>query len=99
MEIKGVKANGIISVTLKGRLDIAGAMEAEQCFLTYAKSGNIFELDFTDVTFITSAGVRALLTLYRTVSEKDGSVTILHPQAQVLEVLEETEFSELFTIV
>ena len=98
MEIKGTLENGIIKVSLNGRLDMAGAMIAEQHFLRYAESGKVFELDFSKVEFIASAGIRALLTLYRTVSEKDGSVTIKSPQSQVLEVLQETDFAELFNI-
>ena len=98
MEIKGTLENGIITVILKGRLDMANAMTAEQYFLKYAESGKDFVLDFSGVEFIASAGIRALLTLYRTVAEQDGSVTIRDAQPQVLEVLNETEFAELFNI-
>ena len=77
---------------------MANAITAEQYFLKYAESGKDFVLDFSKVDFITSAGIRALLTLYRTVAEKEGSVTIKNPQPQVMEVLSETEFAELFSI-
>jgi len=99
MEIKGTKENGIITVVIKGRLDMANAMTAEQYFLKYAESGNKFILDFMDVEFIASAGMRALLTLYRTVSATDGSVAIRNLQPQVRDVLEETDFIELFEII
>lgn len=98
MEIKGTLENGIIKVEINGRLDMAGAMSAEKYFVKYAESGKDFVLDFTNVAFIASAGIRALLTLYRILEEKAGSMTILHPQPQVLEVLEETDFAELFNI-
>ena len=98
MEIKGRMQNGVIYVTLSGRLDTANAMTAEQHFLKYAESGSKFVLDFFGVEYITSAGIRALLTLYRTVAEKNGSVTIENAQPQVVEVLKETEFAELFNV-
>ena len=98
MEIKGRMQNGVIYVTLSGRLDTANAMTAEQHFLKYSESGSEFVLDFSGVEFITSAGIRALLTLYRTVAEKNGSVTIENAQPQVVEVLKETEFAELFNV-
>lgn len=98
MEIKGSIENGIISVVLNGRLDMANAIKAEQHFLKYAERGNQFVLDMAGVDFISSAGIRALLTLYRTVSESGGSVTIKAAQPQVLEVLGETDFIELFNI-
>lgn len=98
MEFKGSLENGIITIVLNGRLDMANAMTTEQYFLKCTQRGNRFVLDFAGVDFITSAGIRALLTLYRTVSETGGSVTIRNPQPQVLEVLKETEFDELFNI-
>ncbi len=98
MEIKGRMQNGVIHVTLSGRLDTTTSMTAEQHFLKYAESGSKFVLDFSDVEYITSAGIRALLTLYRTVAEKDGSVTIENAQPLVVEVLEATEFAELFNV-
>ena len=98
MEIKGTIENGLIHVLLSGRLDMANAIRAEQHFLKYAERGNQFILDMAGVDFISSAGIRALLTLYRTVSETGGSVTIKNAQPQVLEVLMETDFIELFNI-
>ena len=98
MEIKGSMQNGVIYVTLSGRLDTASSMIAEQHFLKYAKSGSEFVLDFSGVELITSAGIRALLTLYRTVAGKNGSVTIRSAQPQVVGVLETTEFAELFNV-
>lgn len=98
MDIKGSIDNGIITVVMNGRLDMQNAMQAEQHFLKYAESGKDFVLDFSGVDFIASAGVRALLTLYRSVEDRKGSVTIKSPQPQVLEVLQETEFSKLFII-
>lgn len=98
MDIKGNIENGIINVELKGRMDMQNAMQAEQHFLKYAESGKDFVLDFSGVDFIASAGIRALLTLYRSIEDRNGSITIKSPQAQVLEVLTETEFSKLFII-
>ncbi len=99
MEIKAFKENGVIEVSLSGRLDMDGAYKAEQHFTKYAESGNTFVLDFEKVEFLSSAGIRALLSLYRLVSETNGSVTIKKPQPAVLGVLEETDFVELFKII
>ena len=99
MEIRGSIKNGIITLVLKGRMDMANAADAEQAFLKYSEEGSKFVLDFTDVEFIASAGIRALLTLYRTVCDREGGiVTIVKAQPQVLEVLNETDFAELFNI-
>lgn len=76
-----------------------GAYKAEQHFTKYAESGNIFVLDFENVEFLSSAGIRVLLSLYRLVSETGGSVTIKKPQPAVFDILEETDFAELFKII
>ena len=98
MTINGSIENGIINVSVVGRLDTANAFVAEQHFLKYAESGNTFVIDFAGVEMITSAGIRALLTLYRTVSETGGSVTIKNANESVVSVLEETQFLELFNV-
>lgn len=98
MEIKGSVQDGIINLVINGKLDMNNALTAEQYFLKYAESGNKFVLDFSDVVYITSAGIRALLTLYRAVSEIGGYVTIKNPQETVVEVLNETAFADLFNI-
>ncbi len=98
MEIKGTLENNIVKLVLNGRLDIENAMKAEQYFLKYAESGKDFELDFAGVEYIASAGIRALLTLYRAVESNEGSVSIKNANEQVKKVLEETNFAELFVI-
>lgn len=98
MEIKAVKDNDIIRVKIDGLLDLGNAMKLEQAFLSYAPQGKHFVLDFSAVEFISSAGIRALLTLYREVSAKDGSVTVENAQPQVREVMVETEFDQLFNM-
>lgn len=99
MDISAVKKDGVIRVTLTGRMDMDNALKAEQAFLKYAASGSVFVLDFAGVEFIGSAGIRSLLTLYRTVEEQNGSVSIVNACDQVHEVLEETDFAPLFNIV
>ena len=98
MEMTGNIEKGIVRLVLKGRLDMASSVSAEQFFLKYAESGKHVVLDFSGVSFIASAGIRALLTLYRSVDAKGGDVTIENPQPQVREVLEETDFAELFNL-
>jgi len=99
MEINGTIEDGKVLVTIIGRLDSVNAMTAEQYFLKYAESSNDFLLDFAGVEYISSAGIRSLLTLYRTVTPKEGRVAIQNLNPQVREVLDETQFSALFEIL
>lgn len=55
-------------------------------------------LDFTDVTFIDSAGLGMLLLLRDKCQDRHIPVTILSPQGQVEKVLMISKFDQLFSI-
>ncbi len=85
-------------VVINGRLDMATAMKLEQELLKEAQDHTHYTLDMAGVDYISSAGIRALLALYRVVSPKGGTVTLRNTCRQVREILVETEFDELFNL-
>ena len=87
-----------LRIRVAGRLDMASAMALEEELLPEADNCSVFLLDFSELEYISSAGIRTLLALYRKVSPKQGSVSILNACEQVREILEETEFDELFNM-
>lgn len=91
-------SDGKAMVTVNGRLNMSNAMAFEQEVLPVAQQCTDITLDFAGVEFISSAGIRVLLTLYRAVSPKGGAVTIVNPCEQVRDILKETEFDELFNL-
>ena len=86
-----------LTLTLSGRLDTntAPALEAE---LKHSVDG-VKELifDFSDVEYISSAGLRILLAAQK-VMNRQGSMKLTGVSADVMEVLEITGFSDILTI-
>ena len=86
-----------LTIILSGRLDTSYApqLEAE---LKHSISG-MTELvfDFTDLEYISSAGLRVLLASQK-VMNKQGKMTIRHVNETIMEVFEITGFIDILTI-
>ena len=86
-----------LTLTLSGRLDTntSPALEAE---LKHSVDG-VKELifDFSDVEYISSAGLRILLAAQK-VMNRQGSMKLIGVNDDVMEVFEITGFSDILTI-
>jgi anti-sigma B factor antagonist len=56
------------------------------------------EVDLSQTTFIDSAGLGTLIALHKTACGRRGAVRLLHPQPQVLQMLELTRMHRIFEI-
>ena len=84
----------IIAVT--GRVDTTTAPELEAGLKL---AGNeTLTLDLSGVPYMSSAGLRCLLTAQKTMMAGGGSITIVGVQAAVREVLDITGFSSILTL-
>ena len=94
--IKNANAN-VLKVILEGRLDTTTApqLEAE---LTSALSGvTDLKFDLEKLDYISSAGLRVLLSTQKTMN-KQGTMVISNVPAQVKEIFDVTGFSDILTI-
>jgi anti-sigma B factor antagonist len=79
----------LLLLELAGSLDLEGVREIETAFLahvTFAKRPVI--LDFSQVTFLASFGMRMLFEAIRALGRQGQRLAILKPQAMVAQVLE-----------
>ena len=97
MTIKKETNDAKLNIALEGRLDTTTApqLEAE----LKQSMGGITELvmDFAKLDYISSAGLRVLLSAQKTMN-KQGSMKIIHVNETVNEVFEVTGFSDILTI-
>ena len=84
---------------LEGRLDTNSATSAKDAFLKVAGEYAKITLDFTSLTYVSSAGLRAILTLQKQVNRTGGSLTLTNVSPAVMEVFEMTGFSGVLNIV
>jgi len=57
------------------------------------------ELDLSALTFLDSSGLGALISLHKTMRTRNGTVRLLQPAPNVLQILELTRLHRVFEIV
>lgn len=82
---------------LAGRLDTVAAAQFEKDMQPLMDNADKqITLDFTDLEYISSSGLRLLLTLRKQTMAKGGSVTIAHINNEIRQVFTITGFINLF---
>jgi len=99
MEVKTSKENGVVTVGLIGRLDTPAAQEIapEMERLKEDASGTII-LDCSELTYISSSGLRIFLSLRKAAAVKGGSVIVRSISNDIRQVFMMTGFLNLFQI-
>ncbi len=99
MELDIKMIDDVVSIVLKGRIDANTAPAIEQKLLSLISEGSRkLVTDLSEVWFISSAGLKALLAALKEVKREKGDLLLAGVQAEVQEVLELTGFSTIFKI-
>jgi len=86
-----------LTVALTGRLDTTTAPELEAELKSVLDSAETLIFDFEKLDYISSAGLRVLLSTQKVMAKK-GGMKIIHVNEIVQEVFEVTGFSDILTI-
>ena len=84
-------------VKLEGRLDTTTAPQLENDLKSFMESVTSLVFDFENLEYISSAGLRVLLTAQKFMS-KQGSMKLIHVKDEVNEIFDVTGFSDILTI-
>jgi serine/threonine-protein kinase RsbW len=92
-------APGIGIVSPQGRLDAVRSPELERTFADLLDGGRPWLIvDFSDVSFISSRGLKALVSAWRGAGEGGGDLALCAMSDRIRDVLDTVGFSRLFTI-
>lgn len=97
MTINKIKDGKALTLQLEGKLDSMTAPELEAVVKSDLEGVEDLYFDFTKLEYISSAGLRVLLTAKK-VMDVQGDMTVLNPGELVKEVFEVTGFAEILTI-
>ena len=86
-----------LEVALEGRLDTMTAPELESELNSSLGSAESLVLDFSKLDYISSAGLRVLLSAHKAMSSK-GGMKVTNVNEIVQEVFEVTGFADILTI-
>jgi anti-anti-sigma factor len=98
MEIAVKDAGSTATVTMIGRLDIAGAETVALPLATLAGSKDGLFIDMTGVSYIASIGLRHLVSAAKAVGRRDGRLVLLNPSAAVAEIITTSGLTDLLFI-
>ena len=85
-------------ITLEGELDTRSAPELDSKFQDIKASVSEIDIYMDRLTYITSAGLRILLSMEQEMEETDGSMKVIHVNPHIMEIFEITGFLDLLTI-
>ncbi len=86
-----------LTAVFSGRLDTVTAPEAEKELMPALDGVTELILDFAELDYISSAGLRVLLSLQKRMN-KQGSMMIRGANETVREIFEVTGFSDILTV-
>lgn len=97
IEVIDTQRNGIHLVKLEGRLDanFSSLLEDEIDKVLEQKTKSII-LDFSEVTYLSSSGLRVLLAISKE-TERDGGVVLINLRDIVKKVIEVAELGDYLT--
>ena len=97
MTIQKKKEGAALTVELDGRLDTMTSPQLETELRTSLDGITDLVLDITKLTYISSAGLRVLLSAQR-VMNRQGAMTIRGASAEIMDIFDVTGFSDILNI-
>ena len=97
MNINIEKENGITILKIEGRLDTTSTPELEKAINDEGDALKNLVLDFKGVDYISSAGLRVLLTAQKKMNVQ-GSMELINVSEAVMDIFEMTGFADILVI-
>ncbi len=98
MTIDEKKNDDLVILSVHGRVEAINSEEFQNRILKAFQGNKNVVLDMSDVPYISSAGLRALLIGNKTASSKGGKLIISSASAAVKEMIRVTGFDRIFEI-
>ncbi len=99
MNLQTSEENGIGTARLEGSLDGKTAPQVRERLHPFLAANSKLILDLTKVDYLSSAGLRLLLLLYRELTARKGKLVLLGVSEDIRTVMSHTGFLNFFTLV
>lgn len=97
MEINVKSIAQVTVVEIAGDIDSNTAPQAQEQILPLAQQAARILLDMSGVEYMSSAGLRMLLSMYRQMSRQDGSMVLVGLSEEIKDTMSVTGFLNFFT--
>ena len=93
------KAEGTqLEIVLKGRLDTTAAPELEKAAKESLTDVKELKLDFKELEYVSSAGLRVLLATQKIMTKQGGTMVIRNVSPEVNDIFQVTGFADILTV-
>lgn len=97
LNIRKEKKGSKLNVSLEGKLDTLTAPQLQEELDSCLEGVTELDFDFTDLEYISSAGLRILLTMHKRMAPL-GGMTVRNLSEEVAEVFDITGFADTINI-
>ncbi|MCR4591183.1 MAG: STAS domain-containing protein [Lachnospiraceae bacterium] len=98
MRIEEVKEDSGLKMIIDGKIDTLTCNEFQNAVLKAFQKTNNLIIDMESVTYVSSAGLRALIIGQRTAETKGGSLSVINASDSVKDVFRVTGFDKVLDI-
>ena len=98
MTVEEISFEDKLQLNVKGKVDAISAPDFQNAVLkAFVKSADVI-INFGETTYISSAGLRALLIGQKTAQSKGGSFTIINANEGIINVLRVTGLEKMLRV-
>lgn len=97
MNIQQKSDGSKLTLQIEGRIDTKTAPELETVIQTSLADVSELIIDLADTVYISSAGLRVLLIAQKQMN-KQGEMSVIHVNNDLMEIFEVTGFTDILTI-
>lgn len=98
MNIVVTDCESYVRLMVEGRIDTNTSPQLQQAILAAFQKSKDIVVDFLNVPYISSAGLRALLIGQKTATSKGGSMKVTNVSETVMNILELSGFAKILKI-
>jgi anti-sigma B factor antagonist len=97
MDISVESVEEVVLVRIVGDVDGSTAPQAQNQIMPLVQPGSRILLDMSGVPYMSSAGLRMLLSTYRQVANQNGRIALIGLAEELKDTMEVTGFLKFFT--
>jgi anti-sigma B factor antagonist len=97
MEINVKPVGQVMVIEISGEIDSNTAPQAQEHVLPLAQPGAKILLDMSRVEYMSSAGLRVLLSMYRQITRQNGGLVLVGLAEEIKDTMSITGFLNFFT--
>lgn len=99
MDIREERKGALLIIAMSGRLDAVSSPSAERRIFEHINAGQIhLLLDFTGIKYLSSAGMRMLLSITKRLKALSGKLVVCSIQDNVMDILKMSGFDHVLEI-